>query len=46
MPKNAINKIQSLENRTGQRIQFFKKKNWKRYKVVEEEAQKLKRFIN
>ena len=26
MPKNAINKIQSLENRTGQRIQFFKKK--------------------
>ena len=25
MPKNAINKIQSLENHTGQMTQFFKK---------------------
>ena len=24
MPNNAINKIQNLENRTGQTIQFFK----------------------
>ena len=33
MPKNAINKIQSLENHTGQMTQFFKKKSGKDIKL-------------